>query len=225
MEVLVNEAPLTRKREEVRKVLVVADLDEPFSKNMCFMSTSVTNGRGKAKITSAGMATQVGQIAYQLKDAKKKGNSLTPLQMALSRLAQNYIWDNRGGFTRSIAHDEGESVLLSVPLTADEGGEVRFVSVPPRMRLKKEKASRLDINLETQSLSVKYRDANESEATEEREKMATVLSDQIGPANEVGLVFQDGEWQIRDPQSRPGSFAASPQRVPASPVEQLSLEG
>ena len=86
MEVLVNEAPLTRKREEVRKVLVVADLDEPFSKNMCFMSTSVTNGRGKAKITSAGMATQVGQIAYQLKDAKKKGNSLTPLQMALSRL-------------------------------------------------------------------------------------------------------------------------------------------
>ena len=54
---------------------------------------------------------------------------------------------------------------------------------------------------------------------------ATVLSDQIGPANEVGLVFQDGEWQIRDSQSRPGSFAASPQRVPASPIEQLSLEG
>ena len=75
MEVLVNEAPLTRKSEEVRKVLVVADLDEPFSKNMCFMSTSVTNGRGK-----------VGQIAYQLKDAKKKGNNLTPLQMALNRL-------------------------------------------------------------------------------------------------------------------------------------------
>merc|ERR1712136_369446 len=33
----------------------------------------------------AGMATQVGQIAYQLKDAKKKGNRLTPLQMALNR--------------------------------------------------------------------------------------------------------------------------------------------
>ena len=42
MEVLVNKAPLTRKSGEVRKVLVVADLDEPFSKNMCFMSTSVT---------------------------------------------------------------------------------------------------------------------------------------------------------------------------------------
>ena len=66
-------------------------------------------------------------------------------------------------------------MLLSVPLTADEGGEVRFVSVPPRMRLKKQKASRLDINLETQSLSVKYRDANESEATEEREKMVIVV--------------------------------------------------
>ena len=65
-------------------------------------------------------------------------------------------------------------MLLSNPLTAD-GGEVRFVSVPPRMRLKKQKASRLDINLETQSLSVKYRDANESEATEEREKMVIVV--------------------------------------------------
>ena len=54
---------------------------------------------------------------------------------------------------------------------------------------------------------------------------ATVLSDQIGPANEVGLVFQDEERQIRDLECRPGSFAASAQRVPASPVEQLSLEG
>ena len=86
MEVLVNEALLTRKSGEVRKVLVVANLDEPFSKNMCFMSTSATNGRGKAKISNAGMATQVGQIAYQLKDAKRKGNRLTPLQMALNRL-------------------------------------------------------------------------------------------------------------------------------------------
>jgi len=86
MEILANEALLTGESEEVRKVLVVEDLDEPFSKNMCFMSTSVTNGRGKAIITSTGMSTQVGQIAYQLKNAKKKGNRLTPLQMALNRL-------------------------------------------------------------------------------------------------------------------------------------------
>ena len=86
MEVFANEALLTRDSGEVLKVLVVADLDKPFSKNICFMSTSATNGRGKAKITSAGMATQVGQIARQLKDAKKKGNRLRPLQMVLNRL-------------------------------------------------------------------------------------------------------------------------------------------
>jgi len=85
MEVFANAALLTGDSGEVLKVLVVADLDEPFSKNVCFMSTSATNGRGKAKISSAGMATQVGQIAYQLKDAKKKGLRLTPLQMALNR--------------------------------------------------------------------------------------------------------------------------------------------
>ena len=56
------------------------------------MSTSATNGRGKAKITSAGMATQVGQIARQLKDAKKKGNRLRPLQMALNRLLCGASW-------------------------------------------------------------------------------------------------------------------------------------
>ena len=94
MEILANEALLTGESEEVRKVLVVDDLDEPFAKNMCFMSTSITNGRGKAIITATGMRTQVGQIAFQLNTAKKEGNKLTPLQMALNRL---------GGIIGSIA--------------------------------------------------------------------------------------------------------------------------
>ena len=64
MEILANEALLIGESEEVRKVLVVEDLDEPFSKNMCCMSTSVTSGRGRDIITSTGMSTQVGQIAY-----------------------------------------------------------------------------------------------------------------------------------------------------------------
>jgi len=86
VEVLANEALLTGESEEVKKVLVVDDLDDPFSKNMCFMSTAVTNGRGRAVITSTGMQTQVGIIASALQTAKKEGSKLTPLQMALNRL-------------------------------------------------------------------------------------------------------------------------------------------
>jgi len=86
VEVLANEALLTGESEEIKKVLTVEDLDEPFAKNMVFMSTSVTNGRCRAIVTTTGMETQVGIIASALKTAKKDGNTLTPLQMALNRL-------------------------------------------------------------------------------------------------------------------------------------------
>jgi len=86
IEVLANEALLTGESEEIKKVLTVDDLDDPFAKNMCFMSTSVTNGRARAVITTTGMQTQVGIIASALQTAKKDGNTLTPLQMALNRL-------------------------------------------------------------------------------------------------------------------------------------------
>merc|ERR1711871_965464 len=85
MEILTNEALLTGESEEVRKVLVAEDLDEAFAKNMCFMSTSVTNGRGRGIVTTTGMQTQVGTIAHQLLTAKT-GSKLTPLQQALNRL-------------------------------------------------------------------------------------------------------------------------------------------
>eukprot|EP00971_Amphidinium_carterae_P054964 1083331-Amphidinium_carterae.1 len=58
VEVLANEALLTGESEEIKKVLTVDDLDDPFAKNMCFMSTSVTNGRARAVITTTGMQTQ-----------------------------------------------------------------------------------------------------------------------------------------------------------------------
>merc|ERR1719498_2121211 len=80
MVVLANEALLTGESEEVTKVMVVEDVDEPFAKNMCFMSTTVTNGVGKGVVTTTGMKTQVGQIAKALKTAKKAENKLTPLQ-------------------------------------------------------------------------------------------------------------------------------------------------
>ena len=76
---------LTGESEEVRKVLTVGE-DEPFAKNMCFMGTEITNGRGKAIVTSTGQKTEMGTIDDQIQKAKEYGNKLTPLQMALNRL-------------------------------------------------------------------------------------------------------------------------------------------
>jgi len=105
MEMLANEAPLTGESEEVKKVLKAEDVDEPFAKNMCFMSTCITNGRGKGIVTTTGMKTQVGLIASALKTAKKEGSKLTPLQQALNRL---------GGIIGAISI----SVLLIIILVA-----------------------------------------------------------------------------------------------------------
>lgn len=82
-ELKTNEAPLTGESEDVRKMLVVEDVDEPFAKNMCFASTCVSAGTGMGIVTTIGMETQVGRIAQKLKDT---GRKLTPLQLQLNRL-------------------------------------------------------------------------------------------------------------------------------------------
>jgi magnesium-transporting ATPase (P-type) len=86
LEILANEALLTGESEEIKKHTDVEDGSEPFARNMAFMASSITNGRGKAIVTTTGMKTQVGLIAGALASAKQSGNTLTPLQMALNRL-------------------------------------------------------------------------------------------------------------------------------------------
>ncbi|KAK1935987.1 putative P-type ATPase4 [Babesia divergens] len=84
-EIRINEALLTGESETVKKQLVALDRDTPFAKNLCFASTSVTAGSGRAIVVSTGMNTQVGKIAKQLKIASQ-GSDLTPLQIGLNRL-------------------------------------------------------------------------------------------------------------------------------------------
>eukprot|EP00928_Gymnodinium_smaydae_P088086 TRINITY_DN7222_c0_g2_i1.p2 TRINITY_DN7222_c0_g2~~TRINITY_DN7222_c0_g2_i1.p2 ORF type:complete len:388 (-),score=121.86 TRINITY_DN7222_c0_g2_i1:125-1288(-) len=92
-------------------------------------------------------------------------------------LSQDYIWDNRGAFTKMMSCTEGETVLLSFPSEEEENAEVRFVVAPTTMRLKKQKAARLDITLEAKSLSVGYREPNADEQQDERVRMSAVLSE------------------------------------------------
>ncbi|KAL8454072.1 hypothetical protein Emed_000570 [Eimeria media] len=84
-ELKTNEAILTGESEDVNKSVAAVDKDAPFATNLCFASTIVTNGNGKALVFATGMSTQVGRIATQLKKAGA-ASRLTPLQRGLNRL-------------------------------------------------------------------------------------------------------------------------------------------
>ena len=54
-------------------------------KNMAFMSTNITNGRGIGIVTATGMKTEIGKIAGML---HQTGNEMTPLQKRLGQLGK-----------------------------------------------------------------------------------------------------------------------------------------
>lgn len=84
-ELKTNESLLTGESEDIKKTLTPLDPTTPFATNLCFATTSVTNGFGKGIVISTGLDTQVGKIASQLKNTGK-GSKLTPLQVALNKL-------------------------------------------------------------------------------------------------------------------------------------------
>ncbi|CAA9990158.1 P-type ATPase, putative [Plasmodium knowlesi strain H] len=85
IELKTNESLLTGESEDIKKTLTPDDCTTPFATNLCFATTSVTNGSGKGIVTATGLNTQVGKIASQLKRSSK-GSKLTPLQVALNKL-------------------------------------------------------------------------------------------------------------------------------------------
>jgi len=122
------------------------------------------------------------------------------------KFGENYHWDNRGGYTRAADVGEGDTLLLSFPTGDEERGEVRFVTVPTAMKLKKQKAYRLDVDLETKNLQVSYRDPSAKEAAEEQAQLSAVMNDEPQrEGSEASLEFVEGEWQIRgDPRTESG---------------------
>ncbi|MFW5653504.1 MAG: HAD-IC family P-type ATPase, partial [Planctomycetota bacterium] len=86
----VNEAALTGESVPVNKVteaLEDADANIPPAdqKNIGFMSTAVTSGRGAGVVVATGEKTEIGKIAEQVREA---GDVTTPLQERSGRLAR-----------------------------------------------------------------------------------------------------------------------------------------
>ncbi len=81
----VDESPLSGESVPVEKTieaLQVMELPVGDRKNMVFMGTSNSYGRGKAVVVATGMDTEFGMIASMLQEAEEKE---TPLQVSLNR--------------------------------------------------------------------------------------------------------------------------------------------
>ncbi|MCX9084543.1 MAG: calcium-transporting P-type ATPase, PMR1-type [Candidatus Methanoperedens sp.] len=84
----VDEASLTGESTPVPKITDIISREALVAdrKNMVYMGTSVTYGRGKAVVTATGMKTELGSIAGMLEKIEREK---TPLQFDLDRLG---VW-------------------------------------------------------------------------------------------------------------------------------------
>jgi len=87
MNLQVNEAPLTGESLPVEKTIDTMEEGIPTAekKNMVFMATDVTYGRGKAVVVATGMNTEVGKIAEKIQTAPPRQ---TPLQIRLEQFGK-----------------------------------------------------------------------------------------------------------------------------------------
>ncbi len=87
----VNESAFTGESMPVEKDLHAAAADAPLHdrRNMLFMGTTVSHGRGLAVVTATGMGTEIGRIAEAISSAKK---DRTPLQQSIDKLGRALIW-------------------------------------------------------------------------------------------------------------------------------------
>ncbi|ADG41064.1 MULTISPECIES: cation-translocating P-type ATPase [Leuconostoc] len=116
----IEEASLTGESVPVDKVattLTDADLPLGDRKNLGFMNTNVTYGRGIGIVTSTGMATEIGHIAGMLESADE---TKTPLQENLIRLGRvlTYLILIIAAITFVVGLVRGKETIIDMLLTS-----------------------------------------------------------------------------------------------------------
>lgn len=87
-----EEAALTGESVPVNKAVAPIEGENPAlgdRKNMAFMNSNVTFGRGLGVVTGTGMQTEVGRIADLINNAEE---TITPLQWNLIKLSKTLTW-------------------------------------------------------------------------------------------------------------------------------------
>ncbi len=87
----VDESSLTGESESVKKEAKILKEDMPLveRKNLLFMSTIVTRGKGRAVVVETGMTTEVGKIAAEIGESKEKPTSF---QLELNALGKKITY-------------------------------------------------------------------------------------------------------------------------------------
>lgn len=116
----IEEASLTGESVPVDKVattLSASDLPLGDRKNLGFMNTNVTYGRGVGIVTSTGMATEIGHIAGMLESADE---TKTPLQENLIRLGRvlTYLILIIAAITFVVGLFRGKETIIDMLLTS-----------------------------------------------------------------------------------------------------------
>jgi len=87
----IEESTLTGESVPVRKIgdtLAGGDLPLGDTRNMSYLGTVVTRGRGRGVVVNTGMATEIGQICGMIQEA---GQEYTPLQRRLGQLGKSLV--------------------------------------------------------------------------------------------------------------------------------------
>jgi Ca2+-transporting ATPase len=115
-----EEAALTGESVPVDKFVEPIDDENPAlgdRKNMAFMNSNVTFGRGLGVVTSTGMQTEVGRIADLINNAEE---TVTPLQQNLVKLSKTLTWLILGiaVIVFGVGMLRGQESLIDMVLTA-----------------------------------------------------------------------------------------------------------
>ncbi|MBU0671108.1 HAD-IC family P-type ATPase [Patescibacteria group bacterium] len=83
----INEAPLTGESVPIKKNIDALEKGTPLAdrKNMVFMGTNITRGKGRAIVTETGTETHLGEITKMVKEVKE---DKTPLQIRLEKFSK-----------------------------------------------------------------------------------------------------------------------------------------
>jgi len=87
----IDESSLTGESESVKKEAKVLEEDMPLAerRNLLFMTTVVTRGKGKAVVVETGMNTEVGKIAEEIREIKERPTSF---QLELNALGKKITY-------------------------------------------------------------------------------------------------------------------------------------
>jgi len=87
----IDESSLTGESESVKKEAKVLEEDIPLveRRNLLFMTTVVTRGKGKAVVVETGMNTEVGKIAEEIRETKERPTSF---QLELNALGKKITY-------------------------------------------------------------------------------------------------------------------------------------